>query len=171
MVKKKMILSRIALILLFIIFFLFYLGFPFNTSLDTTKHDSSHLYQIPGLSVLVKSSENWDLFEYLCKEGDSCQETPTSGKRFSTISGGEDREHEVVIDQAEEWSDYSYVKLFVRPAVGSPNKVYKVENNALLPQARVEVIGQGNNQVEALLIPVSEISNSYYEMAATFGEK
>lgn len=168
MAKKKILMSRIALLFLFIMLLLLYLGFPFDASSYKGSQETTGLYKIPGLSVLVKSSGNWDLFEYLCKKGDDCEATPTSGLRLSTISGGEDQEHEVVIDQAREWSDYSYIKLFVRSAINEPEKIYKVEKDESLPQAEVKNIGEGRDQVEAVVVPVSEVSNSYHEMAVTF---
>jgi|GEM_PF-7022064 hypothetical protein len=72
-----------------------------------------------GLKVTVISPKaSWDLVEYLCDTREQCQTSLTGGKWWATVSGAPTTQdgHEVFIEKAADWTEYSFLKLVVREA-------------------------------------------------------
>lgn len=170
MAKKKSLVQLIFFALLFFLVLLSFLGYPDKLLIPEEESSSVEEMSVRGLSIMIKGSGKWDLFEYVCKRNENCEQSPTAGRRLSTVSGGgeAEEEHEVVIDYDETWSEYERVKLFVRPAPDSEEENFRVEEGSEIPRSEVRMIGEEKNQVEALIIPVNALGTSYHELAVTF---
>jgi hypothetical protein len=151
-----------------------FLGYPDKLFMKEEKSlTTNNINAVRGLSVLIKAPGKWDLFEYACKRNENCEQSPAMGKRLSTVSGGEEGEeveHEVIIDYDETWSDYAKVKLFVRPAIDSKMQTFTIEESEL-PQAEIKLVGEEQDRIEAVLVPVATLNEGFHEMAVTFQGK
>ena len=116
----------------------------------------------PGLGIsVVSKSGTWDLYEYMCKTKDECEASLTSGRNWGIVSGGETAGHEVMIEASDEWKDYKYVKLFVKPSwLGSDNG-YKVMETGGIPLSEIVGFTDEGKKIEALFIPVSSLFDKY----------
>lgn len=82
-----------------------------------------------GLKINVKSSGSWDLLEYLCKTKTECSQNVESGRRTQTISGGASEGHEVLVVPDESWTNYTYLKVYIKPSWGAMSGKFSADQN------------------------------------------
>ncbi|MFZ2664398.1 MAG: hypothetical protein WAX66_03480, partial [Patescibacteria group bacterium] len=93
----------------------------FNSKVDEgivrgakTKSDSK------GVIVKVSSGYGtWEMSKYLCKTKEECLFSTSSGKSLDKIGGGVVESQDVAILHDPSWKDYSFLKIFIKPAWGS----------------------------------------------------
>jgi hypothetical protein len=116
-----------------------------------------------GFDVQISSGKGtWDLFEFLCTTKEECSSSLTSGKRLETISGGQVKTYDVVVEPDQAWNEYKYIKLFVKPGWGSPFRTFTVANKAQIPNVEFVTLTEGNGSYNAIIIPISSVQNSFY---------
>ena len=118
----------------------------------------------PGFSVTVTSNNGtWELVKYLCKDLDECSASLTSGKRVGSIGGGSTSGYKVNVESSPDWSNYTYVKYFVKSGWGSATRTFSVKELGSYEGSVKEVFEEG----EAVVSPVEKILNGY-QFSATF---
>lgn len=82
-------------------------------SVNTDKIDS---YKV----TVISPNSSWDLIQYLCKTHEECEKSSTAGTWWSAVGGAATTldGHEILIDKSDKWSDYSFLKIFVRSSAG-----------------------------------------------------
>lgn len=123
------------------------------------------LFTTPGFSVsVVSNSETWDLIEFLCKDLQSCTTSLNSGNRLGTVSGGQTDLHEVVVSYTKDWSDYEYIKFYVRPGTFNQDisTNFKVLSLGDIPNSQVSTISDGITEYEVIIAPVKPLSQAFY---------
>ncbi len=86
-----------------------------------TRKENVYQNKVDGLKVTVISPKaSWDLVQYVCKSRDECEKSATSGKWWATVSGAptNDDGHEVFIEKASGWGDYTYFKVYAKSSAG-----------------------------------------------------
>jgi hypothetical protein len=121
----------------------------YSTPVDTAqvKGASTDVKPKPGFSVYVTSvNGTWDLGFYVCKTLEECTDSATSGKKISTVSGGEVSNHVVNFVYNSDWADYAYAKYFVKPSWGSIFRTFKVADLGEISSSKsYEVSADGSN--------------------------
>jgi hypothetical protein len=121
----------------------------------------------PGFSVsIISKAPAWDLMEYLCVTQKECMTSLSSGKRLSTVSGGATELKEVQVNYSDGWGKYSHIKLFVRPSWLISNGSFRVVTPGDIPGTEIEKMPVGKGFQDVLLIPLKEISSTFYKSAA-----
>lgn len=119
-----------------------------------------------GLYVTITSNKGtWDLNSYLCKSKSECLESLDSGNKLDTRSGGRAVEYEVDLVYSEQWANYSFLKIFVKPGWGAQERVFKVLNPGLVQGTTVEKITSDGVRQEVVLIPVKELKAGFIKSA------
>ncbi len=137
-----------------------------NTSGSNVKGASANelSHEKPGVSVFVSSAkDNWELNVYLCSSFDECSSALTSGRRWSTIGGGETPMHEVVISYDPPLVDYGYVKFFVKPATPGIASYYKIKSLGDVPQSQLLKVTESGNDYQVAVMPLSKIASGFYK--------
>ena len=117
----------------------------------------------PGFSVTISSKNgNWDFVEYLCKSLSECGQSLYSGVRWGVTSGGATENHEVVVENSDEWGKYSYVKYFVRPAWSSTQRNFRVISLGSYPDSKVYTLSDGSENVEAVIAKLIPGDTKFY---------
>lgn len=142
------------------------------SSLPTSSSDirgassEGNINDRPGFSVSITStSSTWDLVEYLCGSLDECTTSLTSGRRWGTVSGGQTDLHDVVVEYSDEWSNYEYIKYFVRSGWYAQGKDFNVVSAGNVPNSDVFKVSDGNESYDVVVAPVSVLSNGFYSSA------
>jgi hypothetical protein len=147
--------------------------FSFPSSSDHIKGVSTVLQKniAPGFGIsIISKAPAWDLMEYLCVTQAECLVSLSSGKRLSTASGGATELKEVQVNYSNAWEGYSHIKLFVRPSWLVGSNSFRVVTPGDIPGTEVEKIPVGKNFQDVLLVPVAEISETFYK-SATFSDR
>lgn len=131
------------------------------TNTERVKGVSSSIL-MAGFSVSIKSSDNWDFVEYLCSDLENCI-------KKSTISGGPSESHDLVVAFEPEWSSYNYIKVVTKPSWGTSTRAFDL--NLLHPDSMATTLEDNSVTYDALIIPVSEVSNTFIDMIAEFSDK
>ncbi|HXK52674.1 hypothetical protein H6802_01300 [Candidatus Nomurabacteria bacterium] len=133
---------------------------------ETVKGANTKATTEPGFGVQISSkSGTWDLVEYLCKDYDSCVSNLTAGTRMGLVSGGVSDLHEVVVSAQDDWSNYSYIKFYVRPSWHSDPINYRVVSLGSIPFSKAVEISDGTRNVEVVVAPLENISSTYIQSA------
>ena len=119
-----------------------------------------------GLYVVVNSDTGtWDLNSYLCKSKLECLESLTSGVKLETKSGGRALGYEVDLVYENQWSDYSFLKVFVKPGWGAQGRAFKIIDPGVVKGASSEKINLDNVMYEVVLIPVRDLKSGFFKGA------
>lgn len=123
-----------------------------------------------GFSILINSTDTWDFFEYLCKTKEECENSLNSGKRNATVSGGATTNHEVVIAKSDDWNDFEFIKIYVRPGWGSRSNNFNLDMNSLEKSLLNKSFFESQISHEVVLIPISMVDNTFVDTLATFSD-
>lgn len=111
-----------------------------------------------GVSVQVKStSGTWDMYQYLCKTKDECLSDLFSGYSSGSVSGGASDNVNIYIEALNNWKDYEYLKIFVRPGWGSDSSSFNVTNSSSELQAIRNTINYKGASHNIVLIPLENM--------------
>lgn len=122
-----------------------------------------------GFSVVVSSPGTWDLAEYLCSD-DECFDSVDSGKRHATIGGGATEAHEVVVTYSDEWDQFTHIKLFAKPSLGSSDEAYPVVETTNLERVGGEIHSLEDSSAQILLVPIVRVKDIFVENVAAFSD-
>ncbi|HSX39311.1 MAG TPA: hypothetical protein VLI92_01850 [Candidatus Saccharimonadales bacterium] len=124
----------------------------------------------PGFSVnVVAKSSGWDLEEYVCKTLDECSNSPESGMRWATISGGQTALHKVDVLYTSELDSYSYMKVLVKSGWGTSLKTFKISEAGSVPGSKKQTLKDGQVNYDVLLLPLDKVKTAFYT-SATFSD-
>lgn len=144
-----------------ILFFVFHNTFltdPMVKGASISAPINSQSTDSPINITVSSNSGTWDLFAYLCSEQESCAKPLDSGKRVVSVSGGITKGQQVAISYTEAWSNFKYVKIYVRPGWGSTLRTFVASvsgDDLVIQNAEYE-----GNIYEVVLIPVSSFKDS-----------
>ncbi|MBT6401243.1 hypothetical protein HN803_05435 [candidate division WWE3 bacterium] len=143
-----------------------------NTKSDDVMGVSTSVVQKgPGVTFsVISKTPAWDLVEYLCESAEACLTSVGAGTRLGTTSGGATELREVTTLYSPDWNEYSYLKIFARPSwiVGDP--AFRVVTPGDVPGTLIEKIPSSGEYQDVVLIPLKEISDTYYK-SATFSDR
>lgn len=121
----------------------------------------------PGFSVTLSSKNgNWDFVEYLCNSLSECEQSLYSGVRWGVTSGGTTENHEVVVENADEFGKYAYIKYFVRPAWSSTQRNFKIVNLGSYPDSKAYSLSDGSQNVEAVIAKLITGDTKFYKSSS-----
>ncbi|NMB91801.1 hypothetical protein GYA37_03050 [candidate division WWE3 bacterium] len=112
--------------------------------------------------VVVKISSRygtWEMSKYLCKSKEECLFSVSSGKSLDKVGGGvvENQDIEISYDQA--WKDYSFLKVFVKPAWGSQAGQFNASIIKNSSQMSIESVSVDNYEYNIVIIPLEDLKN------------
>jgi hypothetical protein len=166
--NKGLSMPLILILVLIILLPLSYLFFSKEMGLFTPKNVKGATTEVardPGLSFTVVSSGTWDLSQYLCATLKECSSSVQSGKRIGSIGGGKTSAYEVYLKASEEWKQYSFLKIVVRPGWGTDRAVFSVSDLGSVEGTIRETFKDGSNVMEAVIVPLSEVNGSFFRSA------
>ncbi|RJR27138.1 hypothetical protein C4561_03165 [candidate division WWE3 bacterium] len=108
-----------------------------------------------GLLVNVTSESTWDMYVYLCKNSDECDESLTAGKRVGVFSGGVVSKFTVAVPLDETWTEGNVVKFYIKPGWGSSGRVFSAESVGD-SGAEVKRIRNDGMELETIFITVGD---------------
>lgn len=147
-------------------------NFSFSPTFQNVKGASvkGDSFSRPGFSVAISSKNgNWDFVEYLCSSLDECNQSLYSGVRWGVTSGGATENHEIVVENSNEWGKYSYIKYFVRPAWSSMPRDFKVVSLGSYPDSKVYTLSDGKENVEVVIAKLTSGDTKFYT-ASSFSD-
>jgi hypothetical protein len=131
---------------------------------------SSTIYAKPGFSVkVVSKGGGWDLFQYLCKTIEECEISVDSGKRGGTVSGGSVDSKEIIIGFDPSWSEYKYIKYYVKPSWSNDAAVLRKFNVTDLG-SYPDSISKEMGGINFVISPLTDIQ-SKFQKSATFSDQ
>lgn len=141
-----------------------------NTSTTSTnvKGASSNVpsYAKPGFAIYVSASQGtWDLVQYLCKDYDACVSSLDSGKRWGTVGGGPADLQEIFVEYNPQWSEYKYIKLYVRSSWGSQMRLFTPTKLGDVPDTKAVIVTANNAKYNVVVMPVEAFSTKFYKSA------
>src|SRR4030065_1332842 len=148
-----------------------YIGYMSESSgsQDEVKGISSQNKNNSGFSIILSSPSTWDFYEYVCKDLDECKKSLLSGKKYASISGGSVFDHELVVTYTDQWRDYQYLKIFMKPSLGDPTENFSLTNiqreSGLVDVSFKSEEGYVTN---AVIIPIKVIQESFMESISEF---
>ena len=159
------IIAIVLFLLLPLSFFVYKNNFSFSSTSKNVKGASveGDGFSRPGFSVSISSKNgNWDFVEYLCNSLNECNQSLYSGVRWGVTSGGATENHEIVVENTDEWGKYAYVKYFVRPAWPTTQRSFKVVNLGTYPDSKVYTLSDGNEDVETVIAKLIPGDTKFY---------
>ena len=156
--------SNLLLILIVMIF----LGVPVLFFVISNK-DSFSEDNVQGVSTTEVSTKknfyvtvdsptgSWQLMQYLCSDVDTCLESLTAGTELASVSGGASENNQVMITEAFSWSDFSYLKVFVRSGWGMDESSYVISNIGDIPGTQKSSVESTGDEFEVAIIPISSL--------------
>jgi hypothetical protein len=124
----------------------------------------------PGFSVTITSESGWDLVKYLCVSTEECTQSAISGKKWGTVSGGEAESQTVVINALPGWEEYQHIKYYIKPSWTSVQRDFTVVELGGLPGSVKQILADGEDEYEVVIIPVSEVLTEF-KQSATFTDR
>lgn len=116
-----------------------------------------------GFSVTVNSDVGvWDLLQTACKTLDECKESVTSGKRVSTASGGVGYNNTVNVYKDPSWTDYNFLKLYVRAGWGSSTVGFNLEKAGDVPGLEITNMSESSASYDVAIVPLTSLT-SFFE--------
>ena len=121
-----------------------------------------------GIGLIVNSrSGTWDLYKYVCKDENDCNSSLTSGKKLGISSGGEVQEYKVTLTPSSEWDTNNFLKVFVKPGWGSPERKFNINVlNSGESELKVVDMKDSGSTYEVLLIPLSRFKNEFLDIGS-----
>ena len=119
--------------------------------------------------IVLKITSNygtWDMTKYFCKTKDECLTSLFSGKIIDTTSGGVVEGSHVTVDYSPEWTNYEFIKVFVKSGWGSSTRTFKVSAMGAVPDVTVEKVTYGGVSYNVVLIPLSSVNGVLLEVAS-----
>jgi hypothetical protein len=160
--------SAWLLLIVIVVFLMIPLGYwylNYRASVKSVKGAKTLEIQ-NGVYVVVNSNTGtWDLNSYLCKSKQECLESLTSGVKLETRSGGRALGVEVDLIYEDQWSDYSYLKIFVKPGWGTQGKVFEILDPGVVKESSSERITSGNVEYEVVLMPIKDLKSGFFKGA------
>jgi hypothetical protein len=160
--------SMWPLLLIVALFLIIPLGYWYLSSRSSMKNvKGAKISEIEnGVYVVVNSNAGtWDLNSYLCKSKPECLESLTFGVKLETKSGGRSLGYEVNLVYEDQWSDYSFLKIFVKPGWGVQSRAFRVIDPGVVKGASSEKIDLDNMTYEVVLIPIKELKTGFFKGA------
>ena len=125
-----------------------------------TKSDSK--------GIIVKVSSNygtWEMSKYLCKTKEECLASLASGKSLDTTGGGIVENYDVFISYTSDWDNYSYLKVFIKPAWGSQARQFIASYPQGFSSVSVDSISSEGSKINVILVPLGRLDDSSVEVA------
>ena len=107
---------------------------------------------------ITSKSGSWDLFEYLCKTKSECQSSLDSGKKWEATSGGSTAGNNIKINYSDLWSDYGFIKLYVKPSWNSQARAFSLKSELNIEGAEVRTF----DGTSALIVPIETLTTGGY---------
>ena len=123
-----------------------------------------------GFNVVVNANSTWDFNEYLCESVEDCLESPISGFKYASVSGGPTQDHDVVVPYADSWNGFEYLKIYVSPSFGLDSIGFAAEEVAKSNGVSFHVM-EDSNKTQVLLIPTDLIMEDYVDELAVFTQR
>lgn len=139
----------------------------FNSNVDKGDVQGAKV-KSDSKGVIIKVSSNygtWEMSKYLCKTKDECLLSLTSGKSLDTIGGGVVENQDVAILYDESFKEYSFLKVFIKPAWGSQARNFTASSIRGSSQSSIENISSNDSVYNVVIIPVSSLENSLEDIA------
>lgn len=118
--------------------------------------------------IVIKVSSNygtWEMSKYLCKTKDECLLSLTSGKSLDKVGGGVVENQDVAILYDSSFKDYSFLKVFIKPAWGSQARKFIASSVQNSSQVSIEDILSNDYEYSVVIIPTSSLENSLEDIA------
>jgi len=125
-----------------------------------TKSDSK--------GIIVKVSSNygtWEMSKYLCKTKEECLSSLISGKSLDITGGGIVEDQDVSILYTSDWDDYSYLKIFIKPAWGSQARQFIASYPQGFSSVLVDTISSEGSEINVILVPLDRLNDTSVEVA------
>jgi len=139
----------------------------FNTRVDKGSVRGAKI-KSDSKGVIVKVSSNygtWEMSKYLCKTKDECLLSLTSGKSLDKVGGGVVENQDVAVLYDQSFKDYSFLKVFIKPAWGSQARNFTASSIQDLSKISVENISSNDYEYSVVIIPMSSLENSLEDIA------
>jgi hypothetical protein len=166
--RKSPPLPLIIIISAFIIIPVVFWVFTFRNNADNVRGTT-----VASSGVLVKiisEKGSWDMSKYLCEDISTCLESLTSGKSLEKTSGGWGAGQTLVIRPTSDWSQYEYIKIFVKSGWGSSERFFSASlSEDTIKGGSIEKFNYGGNTYESVILPV-EILRSEIAGSVTFSD-
>jgi len=123
-----------------------------------------------GIILKISSGNGtWDMMKYFCKTKDECLTSLFSGKIIDTTSGGIVEDSNVTVDYSSDWTNYEFIKVFVKPGWGSSTRTFKVTSAGVIPNVTIEKVTYGGINYNVILVPLNSVNGELLE-AASFSD-
>jgi hypothetical protein len=138
----------------------------FNTKVDKGTVQGAKV-KSDSRGVIIKVSSNygtWEMSKYLCKTKDECLLSLTSGKSLDKVGGGVVENQDVAILYDQSFKDYSFLKVFIKPAWGSQARNFTASSIQGSPIS-IDNVSSNNSEYNVVIIPMSSLENSLEDIA------
>lgn len=165
--------SLIPLALIISVFLILPIAFWFINSKNSNENVQGVKTRSDVKGVIVKVYSNygtWDMAKYICKTKEECLSSLVSGKNLDTTSGGVVEEHFVTIEYSQDWNNYEFLKVFVKPGWGSQTRTFKTSVLGGVSGVSVNRVSSGGANYDVILIQLNNIGGELLE-AASFSDQ
>lgn len=111
-----------------------------------------------GFSVYITSnSGTWKLRRYLCESKQECLSSLDSGEKLENISGGITEKNAIHIKYLPNYSNYSYMKIYVESGWNSTPRLFKALSKGDINDTAIYDLEETN----VALIPLQSLKDSH----------
>ena len=163
--KKSSSLPLVIIVLTFLVIPVAFWFFTFREQNDDIRGVGTR-GGASGVIVRVNSNYGtWDMSKYLCPTREECSESLVSGKILETTSGGGIDEQFVIVRYTQDWESYEYLKVFIKPGWGSPERVFNVSLLGNIKDSFIDEFTYEGEVYKAVIIPIQSIGETLSEVA------